>query len=186
MNNNFTRRTKNLACVLTVVLACTFFGNNAVAQDDGGWEFRITPYLWMLALEGETAVAGQNVPIEADFSDLLDNLNIALAANFEANNGRFFFILDAMYAGLELDVNPNPVVSGTVEIDITMIDGLVGASISDTFDLYTGIRYMDQDITVIPSGMILPIPVACRQTGRWASISTAVSTGLLPITSIRL
>ena len=151
MNNRFSRQKKRVGFVLTAVLCLSMFGNNAFAQDDGGWDFRITPYLWMISLDGETAVAGQNVPVEADFSDILDNLNGALAANFEANNGQYFFILDAMYAQLELNVDTNPVIAATVEIDLVIFDGLVGVSISDTFDLYTGVRYYDQDIDVIPA-----------------------------------
>ena len=151
MNYSISIDKKKSILLLTAVLACTVFGNNAVAQDDGGWDFRITPYLWMLSMDGETAALGQNVPVEADFSDILDNLNMALLANFEANNGQYFFILDAMYVELEADVEPNPIISATVEVDVLILDALVGASISETFDLYTGVRYYDQDITVIPT-----------------------------------
>lgn len=150
-NNHIFRRKKYLASLFAVVLAFSFLGNNAVAQDGDGWEFRITPYLWALGLDGETAVLGQNVPVEADFGDLLDLLNIALAANFEANNGDFFFILDAMYAELEVTADPNAIINPRVDIELIMTDALIGASVSEHFDIYAGLRYMDQDITIVPS-----------------------------------
>ncbi len=151
MNNNIGYQKNNFSLTVAAVLACCSFGNSAVAQDDGGWDFRITPYIWMIALEGETAALGQNVPVEADFGDILDRLNMALSFNFEANNDQYFFILDAMYADLELEVEPNPIVSANIEVELVIVDALVGASISDTFDLYTGVRYYDQDITVTPA-----------------------------------
>ena len=151
MNKNISWHKKWLASLLTAGLACAFLVNNAVAQDSDGWEFRITPYIFMMALEGETAVLGQNVPVDATFGDIWDRLNIALAANFEANNGDWFFILDATYAELELNVEPNPVISATIDIDIVMTDALIGKVLGEHFDIYAGLRYYDQDITVIPS-----------------------------------
>ena len=151
MNNNFSSRKKILAGTLLAILACFYSGNNAFAQDDGGWDFRITPYIWFMQIEGETAVAGMNIPVDASFSDLLDNLNISLAANFEANNGKFFFVLDGLYADLELDIEPSSFISGVAETQIVVFDGLVGVNIGEYFGLYAGVRYNDQDITVIPA-----------------------------------
>lgn len=151
MNNNISRYRKSLACLLTAIVACSFMGSNAVAQDGDGWDFRITPYIWFMSIEGETAVAGQNVDVEASFSDILDSLNVALSVNFEANNGTFFFVLDGLYSDLELDIEPNSFISASAETQIVVFDALVGVNISEYFDLYTGARYNSQDITVIPT-----------------------------------
>ena len=153
MNKNSLQHTKNLIITVTAVLACTGFCNSAFAQDDGDWDFRITPYIWFMQIDGETAVAGQNIPVDASFSDILDNLNLSLAANFEANNGKFFFVLDGLYADLEADIEPNPIISATAEVQIVMAYANVGVSISEYFDLYTGVVYQDQDIKIIP-GML--------------------------------
>jgi len=151
MNNRFARQTKFRGVAPVAILTFCFFSNSAIAQDDGGWDFRITPYIWFMAIEGETAVAGMNIPVEASFSDILENLNISLAANFEANNGKFFFILDGLYADLELDIEPTSFISGVAETQIVVFDGLVGVNIGEYFDLYAGVRYNNQDITVIPT-----------------------------------
>lgn len=133
-----------LTCVLLVPATVT-------AQEDDGWTFRITPYLWMLGLDGTTASLGSDVPVEADFSDILDLLNIALSANIELNNGKWFFVLDPMYSSLEAPIEIGGPFGGKVEIDMLIMDALVGISLTGHFDIYAGARYYNQDITIIPN-----------------------------------
>jgi len=123
------------------------------AQEDEGWKFRLTPYLWMLGIDGTTAAFGNDVPVKADFSDIFDLLNIALAVNMELNNGKWFFVLDPMYASLEAPIETGSPIGGKAEIDLLIIDALVGLSLSKNFDVYAGARYYDQDITVVPNNL---------------------------------
>ena len=114
----------------------------------------------MLSLDGTTAMLGQDVDIDASFSDILDNLNIALAANMELSKGKFFVVFDPMYAQLEMDFagpGGGPV-GGTIEIDMVIADLDVGYSINENFDLYAGARYYDQDISITPN-MLPAIPL---------------------------
>jgi hypothetical protein len=126
----------------------------ALAQQDSDSFFRVTPYLWMLGLDGTTAVLGQDTDVEADFSDILDVLNIALSVNMEWNRGQWFFVLDPLWADLEMDfATPDPLpATGKVEIELIIADAMVGYEINDNFDVYAGARYYDQDITIVPDG----------------------------------
>ena len=79
-----------------------------VVRDDKGdtdWEFILTPYLWAIGLSG-TSQVGPFPPldVDADFSDLLDNLNMALAAHMELHRGKWAIALDPMWAQLEMDM----------------------------------------------------------------------------------
>jgi len=145
-----------IAALGVLTLTVSLSPGVASAQQNNDSNFRITPYLWMLGVDGTTAVLGQDTDVDASFGDVLDVLNIALSVNMEwktANN--FFVVLDPLWAQLEMDfATPGPLpIAGKVEIELLIVDGLVGYEVNDKFDLYAGARYYDQDIKIVPSGM---------------------------------
>ncbi len=152
------RQSKLASAVLILGVSMTFTPGVTTAQESDGWQFRITPYLWMLGLDGTTAALGNDIPLEADFGDILDLLNIALSANMELNNGKWFVVLDPMWADLEAPIDTGGPIGGKVEIQLLIIDALVGLSLSEHFDVYAGARYYDQDITIVPT-MLPEIPL---------------------------
>ena len=139
--------------LVSLTVSASFWPSAVTAQDSDSWQFRITPYLWMLGLDGTTAALGNDVDVDASFSDILDNLNIALSVNMELSKGPFFLVFDPMYADLEMDfVAPGAVpLAGTIDVDLLIADLNVGYSINENFGLYAGLRYYDQDISVTPN-----------------------------------
>jgi hypothetical protein len=130
--------------------------NSATAQRTDESVFRITPYLWMLGLDGTTAVLGQDTDVDASFSDILDVLNIALSVNMEWNTqSNWFFVLDPMWADLEMGIESigGTPAGGKVEIELIIADALVGYSVNENFGVYAGARYYDQDITIVPNNL---------------------------------
>lgn len=151
-----------LVGVLTTLSAMTLFSSGtAMAQHDDDSFFRVTPYLWMLGIDGQTAVLGQNADVEAEFSDLLDALNFALMVSMEWNRGNGFVYLDPMFSALEINFEtPGPLpLGGTVESDMIIADLGAGYEINDTFDIYAGVRYFDNDITVTPNTIPTPASI---------------------------
>ncbi len=146
-------KSKLAAAIITLSVLIMFAPGVTTAQESDGWNFRITPYLWMLGLDGTTAALGNDVPLKADFGDILDLLNVALSANMEFNNGKWFVVLDPMWASLEAPIDTGGPIGGKVEIELLIIDALVGINLSEHFDIYAGARYYDQDITIVPSMM---------------------------------
>lgn len=148
-----------LAVFLTVAVALP---NEAEAQGTGDSYFRVTPYLWMLGLDGTTAVLGNDADVDASFSDILDVLNVALSVNLEWNTkSNWFFVFDPMWADLEMDFNvpspPAPLpVTGKVEIELIIADALVGYGFNENIGVYAGARYYDLDISIIPDGPVVP------------------------------
>lgn len=144
-----------MAAILTVVLA---FPNEAEAQGSDDSYFRVTPYLWMLSMDGTTAVLGNDADVDKSFSDILDVLNIALSVNMEwKTQGNWFFVLDPMWADLEADfAAPSPPaplpITGKIEIELIIADAMVGYYFNDIFGVYAGVRYYDQDIKIVPDG----------------------------------
>jgi hypothetical protein len=145
-----TRRQRAVALSVAICVSILLAPAVVTAEESEGWRFRITPYLWALSLDGTTAALGSDVPVDADFGDILDLLNIALSANMELGYGRFFAVLDPMWADLEAGIKTDGPIGGDVEIQLFLVDGLVGFNVTKHFDLYTGFRYYDQDITIVP------------------------------------
>ena len=116
------------------------------------WEFRITPYGWLTAIDGSTGVNGYVSDVDASFSDIFDVLDMAAALQFEARNGRWGIIADLFYAELSEDATlPGPLAT-QLDIDFTQFLAEVDlyyrlAEQPEGFlDLYAGFRYNNLDL----------------------------------------
>lgn len=88
--------------------------NLLLAADDGSadttylgspskkWRFAITPYLWMMGLNGKVGVRGQTADLNVSFSDVIKNLDIGAEVHIEAWRDRFGFFIDATYSKISL------------------------------------------------------------------------------------
>ena len=67
-----------------------------------GWTFDATLYLWGAAMDGSVR-AGElpETSVDASFSDTLKHLDAGFMGAFEARNGRWGFLFDAIYMKLE-------------------------------------------------------------------------------------
>jgi len=107
-------------------------GGDLYANNDGGadsspytsnskdWEFIIIPYAWLTGLNGDITVKGRTAEVDASFSDLLENLDIAAMLHGEAWwKRKFGFFVDSVYAKLSVDGDIDLPTSGSVDIDDT-------------------------------------------------------------------
>ena len=92
-----------------------------------GWTFSLTPYGWILSLNGSNTVKGRTTDVNAGFFDILEHTQfpkdlMELAAMGEARYGRFALLTDIVYlkAGLGASITRS---RGT-----DAINGTVGAS----------------------------------------------------------
>jgi hypothetical protein len=143
--------------ILSLTISASFGPGTAMAAESDDWKFRISPYVWMMGLDGTTSILGQDANVDASFSDIFDVLNIALAANMELSKGKFFVVLDPMYAQLEADfVGPGGgggPIGGKAEVDMVIADLNFGYSIDENFGVYAGARYYDQDLSITPNNL---------------------------------
>jgi hypothetical protein len=157
MRSTFFNRSARFGALLVLATGASLAPGAAVAQESDDTTFRISPYIWALGLDGTTAALGQDVPVDASFGDIFDKLNMALMVNMEWKvAGPWFLILDPMWSDLESDFSaPGPLpVSGSIEVQMVIADGIVGYELNDHFDVYAGARYFDQDITITPDGVV--------------------------------
>lgn len=120
----------------------------APVTEESGWEFRIEPYAWLTALEGESGILGQTAPLDAGFDDILDVLDFAAALQLEARNGRWGVILDGFYADLSQSFTPPTGLHTNGEFELQQFIGELYAAyrIAEKpcgcfLDAYAGLRY---------------------------------------------
>ena len=153
MFNAMARYRVTTVAVLSLVVSASIFPATAVAQESDNWKFRVTPYFWFLGVDGTTALLGNDVDFDADFSDLADVLNYAISVNMELSKGKFFIVLDPMLGVFEMDYSGpgDGPIEGTVDADLLIADLDVGYNVNENFGLYVGARLYDNDITVTPN-----------------------------------
>ncbi len=86
-----------------------------------GWTVSVTPYLWMFGMDGDVRIANTEADFDASFSDIFDNLDIALMARLEVWHDDVGFYLDPLYGQLEADATSGAV-NAEVETELTIID----------------------------------------------------------------
>lgn len=87
-----------------VLIALAMLSHAARAQttDGDAWTFRVAPYLWGSAIDGNVAHARLPVDMHASmsFGDVWDNLDVGAMGAFEARKGRYGILADGMLAKL--------------------------------------------------------------------------------------
>jgi hypothetical protein len=103
-------------CLFVVVFLCrSAFGQS---QEPDRWEFDLTLYGWLSSVDGDGTVKGQEASVEADFFDILENVDFAVPLHFTASKGRWGFFADVMYMSLSNDDNAEARVGPfTIDID---------------------------------------------------------------------
>ena len=160
MTSNTLKRALAISIVTIGSTAALFGPSEVAAQRADESFFRVTPYIWALSLDGATGLpSGDDLPVDASFSDLLDKLNMALMVDLEWNTrSGWFFLVDGMWANLESDFStPGPLpVTGTTDIEMFLYEGLIGYSLNENLGAYIGARIYDQDVTIETDGGLVP------------------------------
>lgn len=136
------------------------------AATSDSWKFEITPYLWAIGVDGNFVVEGLDVDVDADFSDIVSNLDMALCLRGEAWHGPLGFTLDIMYLRLSQDVEPlAPLVSVDLGLDMLLAEaavtyrfdwpltGVPGDKRLLTIEPIVGLRYVGLESDIGPIGL---------------------------------
>lgn len=131
-------------------------GMQVQAQD--AWEYRVTPYAYLPALDLDSTVAGQTVPVDMDFGDVWDSFDVmAFSIRGEAWSGVYGGIADFYWVDLDGDFGEGDAVN--VQIEEWYLDLLGGYrwvkpsahSRPSTMELNAGLRLHSLDQTVTPA-----------------------------------
>jgi hypothetical protein len=113
-----------------LVIALALVGSRTYAQTassgENKWEFSLTPYFWMAAIEGDVGAKGTTAHIDFSFSDVWDYLDYGGEIHMEAWKGdRWGLFLDATYLKLSADEIGTSQTLGPVNVDINLGEWLV-------------------------------------------------------------
>jgi hypothetical protein len=87
------------------------------------WQFKATPYLWAISVDGHATVKGQKSDVDMSFGDILKDLNFGFFGQGEVRKGRFGFLVDGMYSSLSSNADAGPL---KIDADIDLV--YVGAA----------------------------------------------------------
>jgi hypothetical protein len=170
----------SLGCLL-VAFGCMGVLAPVSAQTDGkngGWNFALSPYVWVTSMQGNTSIGPISADIDMGFDDTLSDLRMALMLNFRAENGPWAIQADGVWADLESNTT-----SGIVSTDVgttLWVAALNGRyRVADNWEFLAGARYFRQDIDI--NLLVGSIPLRASSTVDWidpvigAKFATALS-----------
>jgi hypothetical protein len=126
-----------IICALTVV--------SATPAKSAGLEYSLTPFLWANNLDGTVGLGTITTDFSANFSDLVDNLNVAVPIHFEAKGPVWTLIAELNYVSIGQDFGA---VAGSGDVDLLMFDFLSGWQFRPNMELIFGARYVDVGIAL--------------------------------------
>ncbi|EED36007.1 conserved hypothetical protein [Luminiphilus syltensis NOR5-1B] len=163
-----------LPLLLTIALPVS------VAAEDKDWEFMIEPYVLATSIEGDAGLGRvADVPVDVDFSTILDSLDIGAMVHLEAiRDQKWGVIVD--FGFMDLSGGTTVARNGVLEADVYqgVLETFVFRRIqsgSQYFDLYGGLRWWNNDIGVnLELGPLQPRRVKIKEDwvdpvvgGRW-------------------
>jgi hypothetical protein len=144
--------------IIPAALAFAAIALPAQAQDSG-WSYSLTTYLWATdtSVSAETPT-GHTVEGELSFSDALKDLDFAFMGSFEARNGKWGLLTDAMYFKLSPgNETPGPLVDEVnMRTQMTVLSAYAAYRAYEdptvAIDLAGGLRWAKLDTDVSLSG----------------------------------
>ena len=122
------------------------FAAPAAAAESSGWQYTITPYLYMTSMSGTTTFGPISAPTDLNFGQVLDHLSFAAMGNFNAQNDKWAVNVDLMYAKLGA-TGPK---KGLFNVDIEqgIYAGVLARRIAKHAEVYAGVRIVTLDVGI--------------------------------------
>ncbi len=143
--------------LVILLVALSFVGStvlagSAAAQEmkkETDWEFLAEIYLWGASLDGKT-VSGSK--IEADFGDIVDNLNMGFMGLVGARKGKWSVWTDMIYLDVEGKGEVTPGLNLDAELSGWVVTPAVGYNLVESenarLDILGGARYLYLDLNL--------------------------------------
>ncbi len=166
MNRTECALTKQFAVGLICVLGIVSFSPRPA---EASWDWGAGFYLWALGMDGTLTVRDNPADVDISFSDIWDNLDMALSAHVEGKpaDGRFGFFFDLYYADLGKELAAPP---GDFSMEMAFVEFAGTFALGENTDVFYGLRYTTLDVVlefdlgieppISPPSPILPSKVA--------------------------
>ena len=150
-------RTKTCLMVVVLMLGYSFtaFAGGVLRDDktEDDWEILVTPFLFATSLEGSSTVGSTvgtlTLDIDAPFSDLADNLDMAFSLHTEFHRGKWAFVIDPTYLELSADIETEFVNTKLeMEIKLWLIESWAAYKINSNWEVIGGARWQSQELSI--------------------------------------
>jgi hypothetical protein len=141
---------------LTLLLIST----SAWSQDSDEWDWKVTPYLWLINMEGDVSIGPLAPEIDESFSDILSNLDFAGEIYAELGKGNHAVHVD--YSYLRIKPDPTELASPPYPPDSELATKLTNNIFETAYNyrwngpdgpaLVLGARLIDMEIRMSPTG----------------------------------
>jgi opacity protein-like surface antigen len=139
------------------------------------WEFRIEPYGWLTAIDGDVGVRHLTGSVEAGFDDIWEVLDFAAALQLEVRNGRWGMIADGFYSDLSQSFTPPTRLhtNGNFEMQQFLGEFDLAYRFADSpsgfIDAYAGVRYnyLSADLTADAINPLIDKNIDLSQSKDW-------------------
>lgn len=155
-----------LFCILFFLISGTVW-----AQDSDSWDWKITPYLWTVAISGDLDAGSIHQDIDVSFKDILSDLDIGGSIFAEFGKGNHAIHFDYTYLRLKPDPTefPSPPFPEGSTLSTKMTNNIFETGYNYRWDgagggaIVLGARYWDIEMRLTPDftgpGVIDPDPV---------------------------
>ncbi|MGI1662798.1 hypothetical protein ACRDNQ_11210 [Palleronia sp. KMU-117] len=148
----------------TALAGLVFAAAVPMAAQAQSWDYSASVYMWMSGLATALDTPFGRVETELSFGDVLDDLEFAFFAKFEAENGPWVLLGDINYSDLQTTLaTPGPVFAAAqVDTTLTILSAFGGYAVVDRpelrVDLGGGLRYYDLSIDTSLTGSTVGVP----------------------------
>jgi hypothetical protein len=160
--------------ITTALLLFTLLATPPVAQADDpkSWKFSLEPYLLASSISGDAGIGrAAGIPVDVSFSDILENLQLAGMAHFEAqHDSGWGVILD--YGFMDLGADTEVGFGGVIDAGVRQ--GILEALVSrrfdtraGTLDALAGIRWWDNRVNATFDPGVVPGTLSTRIDQNW-------------------
>ena len=103
-------KTITLCAALLTLIPATINTSQAAEPDPDKWQFKITPYLWIATIKGNTDSDGSDIDFDTDYNFLSpDNLDGAFFIAASASKGRWTWQTDLVYLNFNDNISIGPI-----------------------------------------------------------------------------
>ena len=81
-------------CVKLIGLVTVMASALSARAQEGEWQYKLTPYLWAMGIDGDIGVRNATIPVDVKFSDAVKDMDVGGMLAMEANNGTWGVLLD--------------------------------------------------------------------------------------------
>ncbi|MEY3895281.1 MAG: hypothetical protein RLZZ214_800 [Verrucomicrobiota bacterium] len=124
------------------------------APVESAWSFRVAPYAWLTAIDGDIGIGPLTAPVDISFADTLDKLDMAAMFLVEAGYDRWTLTADFVYGDFSNEITGGGKPFGSFRYEYTqwVLTPTVGYRVIEvdgyTMDVFAGARTTSFDTSL--------------------------------------